>query len=665
MNKAVSTPMISSVAVAPMIRRIMPLVVLALSVLLGGCGGSSSDDGQTISGTASAPAGTVAELKQENIFQLALNFVVSPVAAAVLGLEPVGGATVELIRIDNDGNQVGDVLATTATSITGDYTLTLPVGTNLSGNLIVRITGTGGLEMRAMVVEEEVNISPVSEFVLSSFIDDGADLENLTTAAVVKLSAQVEEFDLTATGDIATMLALLDDQVGDFIDGQIDLIESTPADTQVLDAVAGNYRGLGLSLGLHDGDGSGYGAFGIDISSEGLVFANGGDGILSVTVSGEDSSWANLSGSDCDECTSLNYWVDIDVDSETFSVPLSAAGVLTLEEEFEEDIDGDYGWRSPATTEQLQKVPGMNAFFGIFKEAGVRYLTVDTNGDNVKDAVDPAQREGDEVMRGFDIFFKQPTDMTDADLDGDFGQVLFQPFVDAGGSIRITTGTKVVSYKGDGNIYEGAGVSVTLTRNTTDSATFYEAVILPTEESEAFTVASNGAIDGYDGYVNDSYNFIVASASVGDSSSAKLPQVLLVKLPTSAPTVNGKVYRLLFLGVSFIEQQMELSASAFDSFLTMSSQEAGLMTLNSSIISKASLGAEVTFENDDPGQIEADVTVAANGATKIIAVEEGEAWVFDGFFNEDATLGFFSTTLTEANSSTDELGIAILIEVTE
>ena len=33
--------------------------------------------------------------------------------------------------------------------------------------------------MRAQVVEREVKINPVSEFVLRSFIDNGADLNNL------------------------------------------------------------------------------------------------------------------------------------------------------------------------------------------------------------------------------------------------------------------------------------------------------------------------------------------------------------------------------------------------------------------------------------------------------------------------------------------------------
>ena len=60
------------------------------------------------------------------------------------GLEPVGGAKVELIRLDSEGNQDGPVLASTVTSSTGHYTLALPTGVDLAGNLVVRITGDDG-----------------------------------------------------------------------------------------------------------------------------------------------------------------------------------------------------------------------------------------------------------------------------------------------------------------------------------------------------------------------------------------------------------------------------------------------------------------------------------------------------------------------------------------
>ena len=46
-----------------------------------------------------------------------------------------GGATVELLRVDNAGNPVGEVLAETVTSITGDYRLTLPDGVVLKSRL--------------------------------------------------------------------------------------------------------------------------------------------------------------------------------------------------------------------------------------------------------------------------------------------------------------------------------------------------------------------------------------------------------------------------------------------------------------------------------------------------------------------------------------------------
>ncbi|HAC30283.1 MAG TPA: hypothetical protein DCF82_21120, partial [Marinobacter hydrocarbonoclasticus] len=199
----------------------------AVSSVVGiaGCGGSSGGgstggetvSGETISGTATAPGeeGTIASFTQPSIFEVALNFVVAPVAAAITGLNPVKGATVELIRVDDEGNQIGDVLAQTATSTTGNYKLTLPQGVNLAGNLVVRITGQNNKQLRAQVVEKDVDINPVSEFVLRKFIETGADLDQLVVTDVVKLSGKVEEFDLTAGANLDEMFSTLESEVGD------------------------------------------------------------------------------------------------------------------------------------------------------------------------------------------------------------------------------------------------------------------------------------------------------------------------------------------------------------------------------------------------------------------------------------------------------------------
>jgi len=172
---------------------LLALCVASASALTA-CGGSSSHGGSDsgsntntttgiqVSGTATAPAGAVAMLEPHPWLIAARDLLIPSAYAAINGLSPVEGATVELIRVDNNGQQVGDVLATTTTSISGDYRLTLPTGVNLAGNLVVRISGSGGSKMRAQVVQQDADINPISEFVLKKFIQQGTDLSTLKPA---------------------------------------------------------------------------------------------------------------------------------------------------------------------------------------------------------------------------------------------------------------------------------------------------------------------------------------------------------------------------------------------------------------------------------------------------------------------------------------------------
>ncbi|MEJ2310576.1 MAG: hypothetical protein P8Z78_14895, partial [Gammaproteobacteria bacterium] len=70
----------------------------------------------TISGVAEALDGQVALLENKPMLMIAAEFLIPAAHAAISGLDPVTGAIVELIRIDDDGNQIGDVLASTTTS---------------------------------------------------------------------------------------------------------------------------------------------------------------------------------------------------------------------------------------------------------------------------------------------------------------------------------------------------------------------------------------------------------------------------------------------------------------------------------------------------------------------------------------------------------------------
>ncbi|MEP2613290.1 MAG: hypothetical protein ABJH31_04270, partial [Marinobacter alexandrii] len=235
---------------------------LSSSLLLAGCGsssssgsdsGSGSSQNSEISGTATAPAGAVAFYEPRSAIEIALNYVIPPVAAAITGLDPIGGASVELIRVDDDGIQVGEVLATTSTSITGDYRLTLPEGVNLAGNLVVRITGQNSISLRAQVVEQDVDISPLSEFVLRKFITQGANLDQLVVNDVVKLEGRVEAFDITLSdsNNLEQAFATLDQQVGDFVENQVAVVAAGEGDSS---GIAGNYRSAAFGFGLHDSD---------------------------------------------------------------------------------------------------------------------------------------------------------------------------------------------------------------------------------------------------------------------------------------------------------------------------------------------------------------------------------------------------------------------------
>ena len=319
-------------------------LVAAISSVIGiaGCGGSSggsssdggTTSGETISGTATAPAGAVASFEQPSVFEIALNFVVAPAAAAITGLEPIEGATVELIRVDDEGDQIGDVLATTSTSITGNYTLTLPQGVNLAGNLIVRIQGPNQ-ELRAQVVEKEVDISPVSEFVLRKFIETGADLDQLVVTDVVKLSGKVEEFNLAAGANLDAMFQSLENEVGDFIESEVAVAAGGLGDAGT---IAGNYRSAAFALELHDSENNSWGTYAHSLWASTFEFADGGENVVNVTLADEDDLYGSRGGPSLVSAEWLNHESEFEEVNETFDGILTQSGILAIQGEFEEEI---------------------------------------------------------------------------------------------------------------------------------------------------------------------------------------------------------------------------------------------------------------------------------------------------------------------------------------
>ncbi len=655
----------------------------AVSSVVGiaGCGGSSGGgstggetvSGETISGTATAPAGTVASFDQPSIFEVALNFVVAPVAAAITGLEPVEGATVELIRVDDEGNQVGDVLAETATSITGDYKLTLPQGVNLAGNLVVRITGQNNQQLRAQVVEKDVDISPVSEFVLRKFIETGADLDQLVVNDVVKLSGKVEEFDLTAGANLDEMFSTLEKEVGAFVETEVATISAAGADVSL---IAGDYANAALAFQLHDDDGGGYGTFAHDMWLGQFKFADGGSGTVNMTYLSEDSVYGNLNGPSIPN-SSVYYEVSPSdgEDPETFPGSFNTKGVLSVQGEFEEEIgdaDYPYGWRYPATTYVFQQVADKGLFFGLTHEAAVRYGLTDSY-----DALDPNDRQGDEVFRTLEVFARKPANLTGADLSGDYGRVYFGSQLYSGSlELRAETNTVTFSSGFSADLNAGLAHTIFVDGNGAD----YADQDVAAETGISLNIAADGTIAGDSGavgFVSEDASYLDFSESYGSyvdgtstpSDFAEFNKTMMVKLPSSVPDLSAKKYRLMMVSSALEGGStgfIAMFASQFNTYMTMNSNTAGSVTGNFSEISKnEGLGSDITASVDKVSAVEFSMEVASNGATTITVADTDGDTKFEGFFNEDASLGVFTVGYLQTDAQNyDELGLAVLVDVT-
>ncbi|MEH0742571.1 hypothetical protein H4F05_13740 [Vibrio cholerae] len=637
-----------------------------LSVLLTACGSGSDSSSSTggnagantlnVSGSATAPGGSVAMLEHRSIIERVFDEVFPPLYAGITGLQPVTGALVELIRIDDNGNQVGDVLATTYTSITGDYTLTVPEGVSLAGNLVVKISGNSGIDMRAQVVQESVDISPATEFVLRKFIQSGTDLDTLTTASVIKLKGQVEEFDLTSSSDMSTMLAALDNEVGEFVDQQIASINTT---TSSAVDISGNYRLSEMVTGLHDGD---WGTYALDLYYSSVTLTGDSNGNVEFVLTDNEGAWGNMSGNDDSENYSAVYYTEME-DDEAISATYDSAGVLTIDSEFEEEIDGDWGWRSPPHSTKFQKVSDMDVAFSLSAYNAARYATIDTNEDGTKDALDPDGYSGAEVGRGLILLAKQPSNMSASDLTGEFGRVYLGSRFTNQGEVEIEAESNVLTFSGSGTLDISQATQQHLSRSSgysTETINGETGIAIVTDASG--DVSSVGG-ENADGFVNAGYNFLVFyNASGTDGTDMEVDTTLAVKLPSSAPVLTNRTYKLILSNAAMLGQKFELLHSGFSTTLTFSSETAAELTGPITSIDLPSLGASLETSKETV-TLNATSSVAANGAVTLTVSDDEGSLTMTGYFNESASLGVLTTATADTNSDPDGLGLAILVEI--
>jgi hypothetical protein len=661
-------------------RTIIKPLVLACSIALAAC--SSSNDGAgtatttTISGLAEAPLGVVAQFEHDKPFLFVATEVLFPSAhAEITGLQPVGGATVELIRIDDDGNQVGAVLASTVTSITGNYNLALPTGVSLAGNLIVRITGNSGTSMSAMVVEQAVNINPISQYVLDKFVDDeNLVLGDLALNEVVTLQDKVEAFDLTATADLSSMLAQLDAEVGDLVDTEIAVLASTPDDGTAVAALAGTWNSIEFGMGMHDNEQQNFGTLGLDVMSEGFTIAagaNAGEVDFSVGVTTLIDTWTNFSIND-QGVASIGHETSLTGDTESLVGLIDSDGNIILELPFEEELetvdlqldpDGpDFGWRWPPGSIAINNTGNNNTLVFISKEAGARYETVDTDNDGVKDAVDLNAKSGDEASIALGLLLKQGSGMGDTSLTGDYG--IISTVVDLSttpaplgatdstvGVINFNNGTASVASSAFDNVgFERSATiftSITLTDTGVTEGGFNFPYTVTSSGQVTLDTDNNGAsAEDLQGWSNDDGSVIgllnVMTAGTPVITAVTKEIMVGVKLGTSAPSMANAVFKLYPVafgaeetGLTELNTLGSLSSLTFNAGATAATADFTLRGFERAT-DIASVQAIA-----DPEEVPFDFTVnaiATNGAIDMSFSDAAETTSLKGFISADGSM---------------------------
>ncbi|MFC4260701.1 hypothetical protein ACFOZ5_16925 [Marinobacter lacisalsi] len=665
------------------IKHWLPALVASSALVLTGCGGSSGSSSSTpdddtgdggtevttIEGTAKAPAGSVAQLQPQSTLQIALNFLVPPAAAAITGLQPVDGADVELVRVDNNGDQIGDVLATDKTSITGVYTLEIPEGVSLAGNLVVRIQGSNA-EMRSQVLEQDVDITPLSEYVLQRFIENGTELDTLNTDTVLTLRGKAEEFDIAATADLSSMLEKLDQEIGEFVDGQVDRITSDTADVT---EIAGDWRGSALKFFLGDDDGDrSSGFFAAEAYGDNFTFSDQGNGVVTLTVDPRAEAEAQIRGQDGNAW--LNYLPGLPEtgDNESFSADYLAGGELYLETPFEENIssDGQSGSRFPPRVLRFQKALNTAAFFLVESDPLVRYLT-DESG-----AVDPERKDGKEARYALETFVRLPESATAADMTGTFGRVYLGTYFE-NNVYEVENEHNEITFNGDSDSTIDIGTEQFMSLSRSFSSTTFSSDSSGAEAGVPFTLQADGSIDSIGGepanvFVNEDFSIVLGGTFNGeDGSFAEISNTLMVRLPTDgAPDLAGRNYRVKFLAVEMYNTYgLNLARSRFDSTLSFGASATPSLDLNIERAEKYE-GLTDLIEKSTETWTTSDLSVDifSNGATSITINDDDGTGVTlaEGYLNHDGSIGIFRTSYDEdgdGSADPSELGLMVLVEL--
>ena len=175
--------------------RSLPIGVALIALALAGCGGGGGGGGGTpapvvpaptvpVSGTVSTPGGGALAFNAPTGIQRFFAEIFGRGAiAALAGTTGVAGVTVKLIRIGNDGNQIGADLATAVTGAGGSFVLNAPAGFIPGPSFVIRAVGTTETLDRLVTDASIQDVDPASDVtktqVIAGVVSTGGNIQNV------------------------------------------------------------------------------------------------------------------------------------------------------------------------------------------------------------------------------------------------------------------------------------------------------------------------------------------------------------------------------------------------------------------------------------------------------------------------------------------------------
>jgi len=217
--------------------------------------------GTTLKGAVLAPTASLAMLQRKSFVGTMLASLFPGAYAQSSGLVPVPNANILVFTIDNSGRPTSTTpIARTTSDGNGNYSLTLPRGTNLGSNMLVQASnsatpapvGSSG-QQSCPATQTTLDVSPISEYatraLIAAIASNSSTLANYTpdeiNAIIAKVTALAQDPSLvgaTIQDTITNITNAIDPEIQDDLKNA-----ATPGEASVPEGLGGIYNFVSFS----------------------------------------------------------------------------------------------------------------------------------------------------------------------------------------------------------------------------------------------------------------------------------------------------------------------------------------------------------------------------------------------------------------------------------